>query len=311
MIRLWLNVGATSWGLFFLIFFYYSCGSWWKDSSSCLFSLRSLYSFFIETHFSLPFLPFSNDLIFLKVVFICDCGYISSSGGYTLTFQFFLLSFFFLVLPFFEPWFYMYASWPLFGYFLYIPQSSTVASLRYYRSPESKEEKRKSVVVVFFLLLYFLSFLCVFWFLYSSFFFIFFFDVFCVVIRRNDLLYATPSTTTTTTIFDWFFGFFRLSCDWRWTLLPRCSTCIPSSANQSPISLHSCTIRFAPERTACLFLLLLCLLQYFLFSFSLFFVHQQFVMGCERCSRLIQFLPEEENKIIFAFAGCESEYLTV
>lgn len=42
----------------------------------------------------------------------------------------------------------MYTSWPLFGYFLYIPQSSTVASLRYYRSPESKEEKRKSVVVL-------------------------------------------------------------------------------------------------------------------------------------------------------------------
>jgi hypothetical protein len=40
-------------------------------------------------------------------------------------------------------------------------------------------------------------------------------------------------------------------------------------------------------------------------------MHQQFVMGCERCSRLIQFLPEEENKIIFAFAGCESEYLTL
>jgi hypothetical protein len=67
------------------------------------------------------------------------------------------------------------------------------------------------------------------------------------------------------------------------------------------------------SRTNCVsfFVVVVCLLQYFPFSFSLFFMHQQFVMGCERCSRLIQFLPEEENKIIFAFAGCESEYLTL
>jgi hypothetical protein len=51
---------------------------------------------------------------------------------------------------------------------------------------------------------------------------------------------------------------------------------------------------------------------FFSFFFNIFFfLHQQLVMGWLLCSRLIQFLPEEENKIISAFAGCESEYLTV
>ena len=174
---------------------------------------------------------------------------------------------------------------------------STVASLRYYRSPESKErknERRRRLLFFYFLLLffprlYFLSFLCVLWFSYSS--FLFFFDVFCVVIRSSDLLRLLFSID------------FLASSVCRVIRLHAVPLVFPHPPISPPISLHSCTIR--SKRTSCPFIFL-----------SFYF------LSCTSNSWwgwlllllllwLIQFLPEEENKIISAFAGCESEFLTV
>lgn len=123
---------------------------------------------------------------------------ISSSGGYTLTFQVFLLSFFFSSSPFFRAMILHVAGRYLVISYIFLSRRRSLLFVTIDRPNQKRKKERASSSSSFFLLLllYFLSFLCVLWFLYSSFFFLFFFDVFCVVIRRNDLLYATPSTTT-------------------------------------------------------------------------------------------------------------------